>query len=312
MTGKVVAVACNPSIDKTIAIEKLVPYELNRVLSSRIDPGGKGINVAKVLKNFQVDVTVTGFIAGSQGSLLEDFLKKAEIDCDFLQIPGETRTNLKIVDQSVNKTTEINEAGCCVDADALADFKRKLAELVRQASVVVLSGSLPPGLPEDFYAQCIRAAKKAGVKTLLDADGSALFEGMKAVPFAVKPNIHELEAYCGRRFRSVGEVADAARALVSEGIEIVIVSMGADGSIAVDKNEAFQAVPWNMKAQSTVGAGDSMVGALARSILERHSLSEIARMTTAAGTVTASKAGTEICTLGETLSSIENVTVTRI
>lgn len=309
MSGKIVTVACNPSIDKTITIEKLVPYGLNRVLDARLDPGGKGINVAKVVKSFGEDVTVTGFAAGDSGRRLEGFLRDAGIPCDFLEIAGETRTNLKVIDKSVNKTTEINEAGSRVDAEALSRFWEKFGALLNGASLVVLSGSLPPGLPADFYARCIRAAKQAGVKPLLDADGEAFTEGLKAAPYAVKPNLHELEAFCGRSLKDVGEVVRAAREILARGVEIVIVSMGPDGAVVVDPREAYRVDSWEIRVKSPIGAGDSMVGALARSILRGAALEEIARITTAAGTVTASKAGTELCTGDEALASMKFVTL---
>jgi 1-phosphofructokinase len=312
MFGKVITVALNPSIDKTITLERLVPYGLNRVTGTRTDPGGKGINVAKVLKNFGADVNVTGLIAGSQGALLLDSLNNAGIASDFLEIPGETRTNLKIFDRSVNRTTEINESGFHVSPEILDSFRRKFEKDVKEAEIAVLCGSLPPGVPEDFYAECICTAKDAGTKCILDADAGALAQGVKAVPFAVKPNIHELELLNGKTFSNRNEVAKAAEKLIETGIEIVIVSLGADGAILADRNEIYQAVPWKIEEKGATGAGDSMVASLAYSILNNKSLHDIAKITTAAGTVTASKEGTQTCTLNEVLESIDRVSVTRL
>lgn len=312
MGGKVVAVTLNPSIDKTISIEKLNPYGLNRVLSSRLDPGGKGINVARVLNNFGADVTVSGLIAGEQGKLLMGFLDEAGINYDFMKINGETRTNLKIIDKSVNKTTEVNETGFFVSEEVLENFKMKFKGILEQTSIVVLSGSLPPGIPSTFYSDCIKLAKSKGVKTLLDADGDALLEGLKAVPYAIKPNIHELELLFGSKFNSKMDVVNAIQKLIQRGTEIVIVSMGPDGAIVADKNEVYKVDSWDIEVKSPIGAGDSMVGSLAYSLLRNDTLFDIAKITTAAGTITASKAGTEICTLKEVLSSLENVTVTKI
>lgn len=312
MSAKVLTVTLNPSIDKTITVEKFVPYGLNRVLKTRQDPGGKGINVAKVLKNFGVDVTVFGLIAGSQGKHLADFLNRAEIGTDFLQIPGETRTNLKIFDESINKMTEINESGFQVTPEILDSFRNKFKKSIRGAAMVVLSGSLPPGIPDNFYAECIAVAKSEGIKTVLDADAGALAEGIKAVPYAVKPNIHELELLNGRHFTNSNEVVDAVKALINTGIEIAIVSMGADGAIVANKDEAYKVDSWDIPVKSATGAGDSMVGSLVYSLLKNDSLYEIAKITTAAGTITASKEGTQICTENEVLQSLENVTVKKI
>ncbi|MVB09830.1 Tagatose-6-phosphate kinase [Caprobacter fermentans] len=312
MKNSVVTVTLNPSIDKTIVIEKLLPYGLNRVVRSRTDPGGKGINVARVLKNFAVDVTVTGLIAGQQGKLLLEALQNAGIPADFLEIEGETRTNLKIFDESVNKTTEVNETGFRVSPEDLVRFRKKFQNLIQKAEIVVLSGSLPPGIPQNFYSDCVAAAKTAGAKVLLDADGGALEEGIRAIPYAVKPNLQELEALSGCKFSGKKDIAEAARRLTGTGIEIVIVSMGADGAVVANREEAYAVDSWNIPVKSATGAGDSMVAALAGSILNNSSLYEIAKITTAAGTVTASKEGTLICSQEEVARSLDYVTVRKI
>lgn len=312
LDGKIAAIALNPSVDKTITLEKLVPYGLNRVKSARLDPGGKGVNVARVLKSFGADVTVSGIIAGNNGALLKEFLDKAGIENDFLCVPGETRTNFKVFDETAGKMTEINESGIPADEKIQSEFKGKFREIMHKISMVVLSGSLPPEVPSSFYAECIEIAKAGGVKTLLDADGEALQKGIKAVPYAVKPNIHELEALIGKKCSGISDVAAAAHELIDTGIEIVIVSMGPDGALVAGKNETYKVDSWDIPVKSTVGAGDSMVGSLAYSLLKSDSLYDIALITTAAGTITASKAGTEICTKKEVLDNLSNVTVHRI
>jgi len=309
MSKKVITVTMNPSADKTILLSKLVPYGLNRAKSTRLDPGGKGINVGRVLKSFGVDVTVTGMIAGRQGDALIEQLAAGGIDSDFVKVDGETRTNLKIIDESTNQVTEINEPGFCVSQESATEFLAKLEALSAQAEIVVLSGSLPPGISVDFYAQCTRIAKKQGAKVLLDAEGAILFEGIQAVPFAVKPNRQELGTLFHEDLSSNRQVAEAAKKLIDKGIEIAIASMGPDGAIFVNKNEIYKADSWNISVKSTVGAGDAMVGALAYSILRQDSLHEIARLATAAGTITVSKTGTQFCSFEEVLASAGKVNV---
>lgn len=307
MNGKVIAVALNPSLDRTIRLKKLVPYGLNRVRETRIDPGGKGINVGRVLNSFGVDVTVTGFIAGRQGEVLLEHLLHCGIDADFMQVPGETRTNLKIVDESVSQITEINEQGFFVSQDDMESFLLKLDTLSIGAEIAILSGSLPPGIPVDFYATCTRIAKNNGAKVLLDAEGAVLFEGLKAMPYAVKPNLQELGTLFHTEFGSIRQVAEAARKLIDGGVEIVIVSMGPEGAVYVTKDEIIKADSWNIPVKSPVGAGDAMVGALAYSILQGDTLDEIARVSTAAGTITVSKEGTQFCSFDEVQALKQNV-----
>lgn len=312
MNGKIVTVTLNPSIDKSILIDKLVPYGLNRVSHSRTDPGGKGINVARVLKNFGADVTVLGLIAGSQGKLLADYLKQMEIKTDFLEIDGETRTNLKILDNSVNRITEINETGFYVTPDDLNRFRKKYKIYAEQADVIVLSGSIPPGIPQNFYAECISIAKNGGKKVILDADGAALQEGLKAIPFAVKPNTQEFESLVGQKFSNQVEMIRAVKKLIQTGVETVIISMGPDGAIVSDSSKIYHVNSWDIEVKNATGAGDSMVAALAYSVLKKDSLYDIAKITTAAGTITASMAGTQICELDDVLKSLHCVTVSRI
>lgn len=307
MQHDVVAVTLNPSIDKTISIRQFQLYELNRVNNERTDPGGKGINVAKVLKNFGIDVLVTGFIGGRQGRYLLEFLRNGGIENHFIEVDGETRTNIKIIDESINKTTEVNEAGFFVNNDYIDAFMNHLNKLLDSASILTLGGSVPPGVSDSIYAQCIELARQKGVKTILDADKSALAKGIKAKPYAIKPNIRELEDLTGYRISFMSEIVKAGYWLLDHGIELVIVSMGPDGAVVMDKNEAYKVDTFSTDVKSTVGAGDSMVGALAYAIINKKPLREIAALTTAAGTVTVSKAGTQLCTIGEVLEAAPKV-----
>ncbi|WOC32844.1 1-phosphofructokinase [Caproicibacterium argilliputei] len=309
MGQRVLTVTLNPSLDCTVTVNALQVAALNRVVRAETDPGGKGINVARVLRHFGADVLATGFVAGDTGRQLLHFLERAQIAQDFLEIDGETRTNWKVFDEKVRKTTELNARGCPVPQTSLAAFREKFAQQCRQAKVAVFSGSLPPEVPADIYAKLIDLAKEAGVKTILDADGEALREGLKSVPYAVKPNIHELEALWGKQLPTPGDVLAAARRLLQTGISLVIVSMGADGAVVADARQAFRVLSWDIPVKSATGAGDSMVGALAYALLQGESLEQIARLTTAAGTRTAARPGTQLCERAEVFSSLQLVTV---
>jgi 1-phosphofructokinase len=312
LKGKVLTVTLNPSIDKTILVEKLKPYELNRIVDSRVDPGGKGINVARVLKNFGVDVLATGLIAGDNGKKLLNELDRSGISADFFGIDGETRTNIKVLDLSNQKTTEINEKGFFVTEKDLNGFRTKYKALIQHTDIVVLSGSLPPGVPYEFYKECIQLAKTNEKKVILDADGEAFVEGVQAAPFAIKPNLQELELIIGKKLNNVDEIVAAVKLFLKKGIDIVIVSMGSDGALIGDSDEIYKADTWNVAVKGATGSGDSMVAALAYSIFKNDSLLDIAKMTTAAGTITASKAGTQICELDEVLNSLDCVHIHRI
>ena len=305
-------ITLNPSVDKTVILESLVPYGLNRVKSTRLDPGGKGINAARVIQSFGIEVTSTGFIAGENGAYITDCLRRAGIGHNFLQIEGDTRVNLKIFDGAARKTTEINEQGFHISEENRELFKHRFEKLMDSVGIVVLSGSLPNGLPASFYADLISIAKSRGVKAILDADGEALRLGVDAVPYAIKPNLYELESLVGRKCESTEAIAAAAGELADRGIQIVIVSMGAEGAVIVSKDKRIKADTWDIEEQSAVGAGDSMAAALACSILNGESLFNTAKLAVAAGTITASKPGTELCTFSEISALFEKVRVSRI
>jgi len=312
MSKLVITVTLNPALDKTVTIDGLEVGGLNRVNDIRIDAGGKGINVAKVLRGFNENVTAVGFMGGHNGKLIMQGLEREGIQHSFTETVAETRMNLKVVDSTVQVTTEINERGGEITRQERALFQKTLEDQLDQASILVLGGSVPPGIEHAEYALLIKAAKSKGVKTILDADGDALKEGLIACPEIIKPNIHELEQLLGVTLSSDEEIVQAARKLIAQGIEWVIVSMGGDGSVAVSKDEALRARPFKIKPESTVGAGDSMVAAIASSIIHGRGLEETLRWATAAGSVTASKPGTQVCRPEEVEERLNDVGITRI
>lgn len=312
MHSSVVTVTLNPALDKTVTLPWFQIGGLNRVQQMRLDPGGKGINVAKVLTKFGLDVTATGFMAGLQGRVLCKQLEEQGIQADFLAITGEVRTNLKIYEEETKITTEINEPGFTVQADDLLHFREKLSDLLKQATLLVVGGSLPPGVPDDVYRDYIEMANRRGVKTILDADGIPLQEGIKAKPFAVKPNVFELEQWIGHELDTEENIISAAKELLREGVSLAVISMGSQGSIVMDGHETYRFRPFPITPKSTVGAGDSMVAALAYSLLEGKSLAEAGILATTAGTVTASKSGTQVCTLSEVQASLARVHTQKI
>lgn len=306
----VITVTLNPALDKTVTIEQFEYGGLNRIKEMRTDAGGKGINVAKVLRHFEVNVSALGLAAGFQGQVIRDKLEKLGIRSVLTEAAGETRVNLKVVDESTKQTTELNEPGFIVDDSLLEQFQETFKSEAADASIIVLGGSLPPGTPPDYYRSLIESGRKQGIRTVLDADGEALALGIEAAPFAIKPNIHELEALLNDKFDSIERIIGAARTLIDRGIEYVLVSMGAEGSLLVGKHDAVRASPFPITPVSTVGAGDSMVAALVYSFLTGKSFEETARWTSAAGTITASKPGTQVCTLQEVQQSIHLVKLT--
>lgn len=310
MTKKVGILSLNPCLDKTIYLDEFLPYGLNRSVCSRLDPGGKGINVARILNNFGIKPIILGFIASRGSSFLTDWLNTSDIEYYMQEIQDEIRTNLKIVDQKAGLTTEINMPGLEISPYITGKLKEDLFLLMPKLDILVLSGYLPKGVPNSFYAECIAEAKKQKVKTVLDTDGEALSLGVKEMPYAVKPNLNELKTLFGRTFSDAEDVAKAAVQLVSKGIEKVIISMGEKGAVVADNKNIYKTEVWPINVKSTVGAGDSMVGAFVYGLLQNMGTADIAKLATAAGTIGASKEGTEFCSLSEALDAIDKVKVT--
>ncbi|PWK06655.1 1-phosphofructokinase [Tumebacillus permanentifrigoris] len=312
MNPTVVTVTLNPALDKTVTVPSFEVGGLNRVQQVRLDPGGKGINVAKVLRGFDVEVTAAGLIAGTIGRHLLKQLDAQRVDHRFVEVAGETRTNLKVYDESARVTTELNELGFDVQAEDLEAFRQQVEELLSEASYLVLGGSLPQGVPDEIYGTLIELANAKGVRTILDADGMAFKKGLEARPYAVKPNLFELQQLTGRPLDAMADIVAAGQELLERGISLVVISMGGDGAVFITKEQVVHTTPFAITPQSTVGAGDSMVAAIVHGLAMNKPLAELAQWATTAGTVTASKRGTQVCTLAEVSEQVHRVQTTRI
>ena len=293
----VVTVTLNPTMDKTMIVPRLRVGATNRAEVERIDPGGKGVNVAKALKQLGCPVVATGFLAGSNGRLIAEGLAAREIPSDFIQVPGETRVNLKIKDPLSGTETEINEPGFHVDAKYLKQLEEKLADYAGRCAAVVLSGSLPPGVPTDIYSGLVRIAKRSRAKVFLDTNGEALRRGLTAQPDLIKPNRAEVEGLLGMKIESETQLVEAARQTLALGIPRVVISLGADGALAASADQVWRARCPSLQARSSVGAGDAMVAALVYAMLKNLPEDEALRLATAVGSATASTAGSGVADL---------------
>jgi 1-phosphofructokinase len=306
---EVLTVACNPAIDQAVEVAELRQGEVNRALEARMDPGGKGINVARVLGGWGVPVLAAGWLGSVNGAFITRALDRLGVAHRFVPLEGVTRVNLKITERGTGRVTEVNAPGFRVAREDANSFLRLVETLLDQVKVVVLSGSLPPGAPPDLYQRCVEIARAKGIPAFLDAEGEPLSLGLEAVPFAVKPNRRELERFAGRPLRTDAELLEAGRALLEKGIHWVVISDGARGAWMLTPNRVIRTVPPKIAAKSPVGAGDSMVAALAWGRLKGWTEEETARWATAAGTVTASLPGTELCGLEETKAMCSRIHV---
>ena len=204
-------VTLNPALDKTVEIPSFTTDGVNRITSIRTDPGGKGINVSKVVAALGSTSRVLGILGGSTGQMISEALSGLNMTCDFLPVEGNTRINLKVVDPIAHTSTEINEPGVPVDPATLQSLLDHLLKLLRHDDIVVLAGSLPVNAPADTYRVWGDACREKGAKVILDSDGAGMVEGVKAKPFLIKPNSEELSHLMGRALDSQQELTAAAR-----------------------------------------------------------------------------------------------------
>ena len=264
----ITTVTFNPAVDKTAQVDELIPGGLNRLKNVRQDAGGKGINVSKTLKAIGEDSTATGFIGGSAGQFIKNRLDELNIDNVFIQVDGDTRTNLKVLDKDMN-LTELNEAG----PECTSEDLDKMAELLTDRSgILVLCGNTGPGVPKNIYRTLTEKAHVNGLQVIMDADGELFREGIQAHPDVIKPNRFELAQFFGKSEDEMdaATMIELARTFIDEGVKLVVISMGIEGGLFVTKDRALQAPALKIPFQSAVGAGDAMVAALAYSL--KHDL----------------------------------------
>ena len=286
-------VTLNPALDKTATVPGLTVDAVNRVSALREDPGGKGINVSKVVNKLGGTSLAVALLGGSTGEKIKAMLREQGIDVWGFDATGETRTNLKVVDPEAGTHTDINEPGPEVATTQLDAMLNALVDVLTPGDVVVLSGSLPAGAPQDTYRTWARSCGEAGALVFLDADGDALAHGLEAGPFLVKPNDAELSRLCGRPLTTEGEVAAEARRLVSRGVSCVVVSMGGAGAVVATEERTLLARSPRVRVGSTVGAGDSVVAALAYARERDMGLEDAVRLAMATGAANVMQSGTQ-------------------
>lgn len=307
----VVTVTLNPAIDLTAGSRGLRLGQVNRVSWQQEDPGGKGVNVASFLAWFGLDVTATGLLGRDNESAFRTLFAARGIEDDFVRMAGRTRTNIKLIDEEAGPAgvTDINFSGFAASPDDLAHLRTILDRLAARDCWVVLSGSLPAGVPEDIYRDLTEHLRERGARVFLDASGPSLSAGLTARPTAIKPNIHELGDWLGHPVDGLPEVCAAVDDLHGRGIETVIVSMGADGALFSDGRHKVVARPPDVPVRSTVGAGDAMVAGFVTGSLRGLPLADKARLATAFSVGALSQLGPRLPPPAEVERQVPNVRI---
>ena len=287
----IVVVALNPALDVTHHVDDVDWTGVNRPAGVRESPGGKGLNVARTLHSLGADVLLLGLAGGSSGAVLQSALRASGVRAVFTEIAAGTRRTFAVVDTGRGDVALFNEPGPPVAAAEYARFLDTYTEALATSAAVVLSGSLPAGLPPDTYADLTRTAAAAGVPVLLDTSGEALLHGATAGPAMVKPNLAELAAAVGRELALTGPsdraaVIEAAAELRDRGPDAVVVSLSAEGLLAVTNEGTWLAEPRRVAGNPT-GAGDAAVAGLAHGLVLGQSWQDRLRHAAALGSAAA-------------------------
>lgn len=269
----ILTVTLNPAIDKTYRIKDLVNGSVNRMESVVSIAGGKGVNVAKVIKQYEIPVTAAGFLGGYAGQFIEDALQEKGINCAFTKVNGETRSNMNIAADD-GTVTELLEPGPVIGKTEIAAFLEQYDNLLNTCEIVVLSGSFARGIDDSFYEILVEKAHEKNRKVLLDTSGEGLRKGLKKCPDICKPNRAELEYLVGHPLNDMEAVISAAVSLRETGIDTVLVSLGKEGLLAVNKEYIYHAVVDEVPVVNTVGCGDSVMASFAMSLWQDEDMEE--------------------------------------
>lgn len=278
------SVTLNPSIDFIVRVKDFQLGETNRAYEDNFFAGGKGIMVSKLLKNVKTDCVNLGFLGGFTGAFIEQNLKKLNILSDFVTVNENTRVNVKLKTET---ETEINCQGPKISDSEKEEFLDKIRK-IKSDDFVILSGSVPSNLGNDFYITIIEILNKNGVKFTLDSSGETFSKSLKYKPFLIKPNKDELKEYARREFKNNQEIVNYVRENLVDKAEHVIISLGGEGALYIDKKFSLFAYPLRVKENvvNTVGAGDSVVAGFVNYMLKHNDVEGAFRFAVACGTAT--------------------------
>lgn len=307
----IITLTVNPAIDRTLTVDRLAFEDRSYILSSRESPGGRGIIAACVIHSFGAKTLAVLTSGGNSGRRLEEHLCGCGFEVDVVRLRNETRQNLTITDKH-GLTVNLNEVGPLVEKDEIACLEKTLRSRLEGAEWLILAGSLPPGVPVTFYAKLIEMARQKKVKTLLDADGEALREGLEAKPTVVSPNQQEAERLLSKALLTRSHYLDAVERIRAMGADSVLLSLGSRGAVAASAAGILEAVPPRVEAVCPIGSGDALAAAYAWAMVRQSNHGDALRWGVAAGTASARLPGMTFASLTQTEEIYRQVEVRRV
>ncbi len=269
----ITTVTLNVAIDKAYVIGEFKQGEVMRVQKCTNTAGGKGLNVAKVVKLCGEEVLASGLVGGHTGAYVEQLLKEQQVKNEFVHIAGESRCCINILAED-GSSTEFLEPGAVVSEEEVARFLEEFEGIIDKSDVVTISGSVPKGVEPTIYASMIEKIKAKGRQVILDTSGALLEEGIKARPTMIKPNSDEIAALLNVNISNQQQLIESGKKLQAMGIEYVVISLGGDGALVITEEAVYHGQPPKITPVNTVGCGDSMVAAFAVGMARKYSIEE--------------------------------------
>jgi len=302
----------NSSVDYTFYLSRMINFDdINRIDETRVDAGGKGLNVARMLTVLGCDAEALTFLGGSNGIILKNFLEAEKTRYRYVNTRDSTRSIFNFI--CGERTLRFNEKGPIVSKKEKKEFLTLLDSLnLQRRDILSMSGSLPPGVEKNTYAKIIGKAHKKGAVVALDADGEALTEGIKGIPDIIKPNLWELGRIAGIRIDSPDKLEKVLNRLSAGGISVILLTLGKKGAILFSGKEFLYAPSPPVKVRSTIGCGDTFLSGFLCGFSRSEPLEDCLRLAVACGTAKAGKEGTSMPDKREVMQILRRVKLRKI
>lgn len=293
--SKIVTITFSPCIDKSTSVSSLIPDKKLRCTAPKLEPGGGGVNVARAIKKLGGEAIAIFPSGGYTGRFFNHLLELEHVPSIIIETTNETRENIIVLDEATNNQYRFGMPGTELN-DKESKQCLKAVEEMTDVEFIIASGSLPPGVPLNIYAQLAKIAKFKNAKFIVDTSGEALKEAVDEGVYLLKPNLAELRLLSGNEKIDSSNVEEVAKELILlNRCEVIVISLGGEGAMLVTKSETFKATPPLVERKSTVGAGDSMVAGIIYSISIGMNLKQALQYGVACGTAATLNYGTELC-----------------
>jgi 6-phosphofructokinase 2 len=310
---QIMTITPSPAIDVSTSVGQIAPFSKLRCAAPRRDPGGGGINVARVIKRLGGDITAIYPAGGATGQLLRTLMDREDVSSVMVTTLEETREDFTILETTTGKQFRFVMPGARLAEEEWQRCLDLMTSIAPQPTFIIASGSLPPGVPDDFFARAARMAREVNARFVVDTSGSPLVEALREGVYLIKPNLREFQELTDVRSAEIDTLAAAGRDLIRRGlVTMIALSLGPDGALLIARDDVLRAEALPVKPVSVVGAGDSFLGAMVWSLARSSDLDLALRYGVAAGSAAVLNAGTKLCKKADVERLVSSVTVHRV